>query len=195
MSSYSAPDKTGNNMTTPGNEYLQTVIRRVKYYKDLAEKAFVQLDEKDFHFKASEESNSIAVIIQHLAGNMLSRFTDFLTTDGEKEWRQRDDEFEVHEYTKQQLVELWEKGWNCFLSTLSSLKEEDLLTTVYIRQEPLSVIDAINRQLAHYPHHIGQILFIGKMIRDGNWTNLSIPKGHSQQYNQSTAIKDPAKKY
>jgi hypothetical protein len=182
-------------MTTLAREYLDTAIRRLKYYKHLAEQAFDQLDEKDFHYQPSSESNSIAVIIQHMAGNMLSRWTDFLTSDGEKEWRHRDDEFEIHAYSKQQLIDFWEKGWNCFIDSLQSLQEDDLLKIVYIRKEPLSVIDAINRSLAHYPHHIGQILYIGKIIRNENWKSLSIPKGHSDQYNKSETLKDPAKKY
>lgn len=182
-------------MPTLGKEYLETVIRRVKYYKHLSEQAFDQLEEKDFHFRPSSESNSIAVIIQHMAGNMLSRWTDFLTSDGEKEWRQRDAEFEIHNYSKQQLMDLWKKGWSCFLNALQSLDEEDLMKTVFIRKEPLTVIDAINRQLAHYPHHIGQILYIGKMIRNENWKSLSIPKGHSENYTKNELIKDPAKKY
>jgi hypothetical protein len=183
------------NMSSAGKEFLDTVIRRVKYYKDLGEKAFDQLEEKDFHFQASAESNSIAVIVQHMTGNMLSRWTSFLTEDGEKEWRQRDDEFEIHSFSKQQVIDLWQKGWGCFLQALDSLTEDDLLKTVYIRQEPLTVIDAINRQLAHYPYHIGQLLFIGKMIKDKNWKSLSIPKAGSQAYNQSEQVKDPAKKF
>jgi hypothetical protein len=182
-------------MSTIGKEYLDTAIRRLKYYKHLAEQAFDQLEEKDFHFTPSSESNSIAVIIQHMSGNMVSRWTNFLTEDGEKEWRQRDGEFEIHHYTKQQLIDLWEKGWNCFINTLQSLQEDDLLKTVYIRKEPLTVIDAINRQLAHYPHHIGQILYGGKIIKNENWKSLSIPKGHSEIYNKNEAVKDPAKKY
>lgn len=182
-------------MNTIGKEYLAAVIRRVKYYKDLGEKAFEQLDEKDLHFRPNEESNSIAIIVQHLAGNMLSRFTNFLTEDGEKEWRQRDEEFEIHHYSKQQVIDLWEKGWKCFLDSLGSLTEDDLLKIIYIRKESLTVIDAINRQLAHYPHHIGQILFIGKMIKGEKWKSLSIPKGQSVQYNQTTEVKDPAKKF
>ena len=178
-----------------GKEYLQTIIRRLKYYKDLAEKAFEQFDEKDFHYQPNEESNSVAIIVQHIAGNMHSRFTNFLTEDGEKEWRQRDDEFEIHNYSRQQVIDLWEKGWKCFLDALEYLNEDDLLKTIYIRKESLTVIDAINRQLAHYPHHIGQILYIGKLIKGEKWKNLSIPKGRSQQYNQSNDIKDPAKKY
>jgi hypothetical protein len=182
-------------MNTLGKEYLATVIRRVKYYKDLGEKTFEQLDEKDLHFRPNEQSNSIAIIVQHMTGNMLSRFTNFLTEDGEKEWRQRDDEFEIHNYSKQQVIDLWDKGWTCFFDTMDSLTEDDLLKTIYIRKEALTVIDAINRQLAHYPYHIGQILFIGKIIKGEKWKSLSIPKNQSQAYNQSSDVKDPAKKY
>jgi hypothetical protein len=182
-------------MSTIGKEYLETSLRRLKYYKHLSEQAFDQLEEKDFHFQPSSESNSIAVIIQHMAGNMLSRWTDFLTSDGEKEWRQRDNEFEIHSYSRQQLMDLWEKGWACFFNALQSLKEEDLLKTVYIRNEPMTAIDAINRQLAHYPHHIGQILYVGKIIKNENWKSLSIPKSQSENYNKNEPIRDPAKKY
>src|SRR5215510_5977334 len=176
-------------------EYLQTVIRRVKYYKDLGDKTFEQINDADFHYQPNEESNSIAVIVQHISGNMLSRWTNFLTEDGEKEWRQRDGEFEIHNYSKQRLMEIWDKGWECFLKTLDSLKPEDLTKTVNIRKEALSVTDAIIRQLAHYPYHIGQILYIGRMIKNERWKNLSIPKGTSQQYNKGDQLKDPAKKF
>lgn len=182
-------------MNTLGNEYLITVIRRLKYYKDLGEKAMEQLDETEIHFRPNEESNSVAIIVQHMAGNMHSRFTNFLTEDGEKEWRQRDDEFEIHHYSKEQVIDLWEKGWQCVFDALESLTDDDLLKTITIRKEALTVMDAINRQLAHYPHHIGQILYIGKIIKGSSWKNLSIPKGQSQAYNNSNAIKDPAKKY
>ena len=178
-----------------GKEFLQTAIRRLKYYKDLGDKTFEQLNEWDFHYQPNDESNSIAVMIQHMAGNMLSRWTNFLTEDGEKEWRQRDDEFEVHTYNKQQLLELWEKGWACFFTAVEALKKKDLKKTVTIRKEPLTVIDAINRQLAHYPYHVGQIIFLAKIIKNKNWKNLSIPKGDSQTYNSAADVKDPAKKY
>lgn len=178
-----------------GKEFLQTAVRRLKYYKDLGDKTFEQLNEWDFHYQPNDESNSIAVIIQHMVGNMLSRWTNFLTEDGEKEWRKRDEEFEIHTYTKQQLLELWEKGWTCFFDALESLKKKDLKKTVHIRKEPLTVIDAINRQLAHYPYHIGQIIFLAKIIKNKSWKNLSIPRGDSQQYNNAAAIKDPAKKF
>ena len=178
-----------------GKEFLTTVIRRLKYYKDSGEKTFDQLEEKDFHIIPSSASNSIAIIVQHIAGNMHSRFTNFLTEDGEKVWRQRDEEFEPHNYTKQQIIDIWQKGWNCCLSALESLNEDDLGKTIYIRNEPLTVMDAISRQLAHYPYHIGQILYIARMIKNENWINLSIPKGQSQQYNTGIEVKDPAKKY
>jgi hypothetical protein len=178
-----------------GTAYLQTAIRRLRYYKLLGEKTFGQLTDADFHYAPNEASNSIAVIIQHVSGNMLSRWTNFLTEDGEKAWRNRDEEFEVHNYSKQQLLELWEQGWQCFLNALTSLTENDLLKTIYIREEPLLVIDAINRQLAHYPYHVGQILYIGKQIKGANWQSLSIEKGQSEAYNNSDGIKDPAKNY
>lgn len=182
-------------MSSIGQEFLTTAIRRVKYYKDLADKTFEQLSDADFNVQPTTESNSIAVIIQHMAGNMLSRWTNFLMEDGEKEWRQRDDEFEVHDHSKEQLLELWEKGWICFINAIEPLQDTDLQKTIYIRQEGLTVIDAINRQLAHYPYHVGQIVYIGRMLKNENWRNLSIPKGDSSQYNQSKDIKDPAKKF
>jgi len=176
-------------------EYLQTAIKRLRYYKQLGEQTFNQLTDADFHFTPNGASNSIALIIQHLSGNMCSRWTNFLTEDGEKDWRNRDEEFEVHNYSKQQLIDLWEKGWVCFLNSLTSLTGDDLLKTIYIRQEPLSVIDAINRQLAHYPYHVGQILYIGKIIKGTDWKSLSIEKGKSEVYNKSSDIKDPAKRF
>lgn len=167
-------------MNDIGKEFLNTAIRRLEYYKDLGEKTFDQLDNDDFHYQPNAESNSIAIIIQHLAGNMLSRWTNFLTEDGEKEWRQRDDEFDLHSYNKQQLNDLWEKGWTCFFNAVKSLSEDDLLKMITIRQEPLTVIDAINRQLAHYPYHIGQIIYIGRIIKNKDWKNLSIAKAQSK---------------
>ena len=170
-------------MDTIGTVFLQSAIKRVKYYKQLGDSSFNQLEEKDFYFQPNLTSNSLAVIIQHLSGNMLSRWTNFLLEDGEKNWRNRDTEFEDQHYSKQHLLELWEKGWNCFLGTLESLKESDLLQTIYIRREPLIVVDAINRQLAHYPYHVGQIIYIAKIIRDQQWKSLSIEKNKSDDYN------------
>ncbi|MBS1665680.1 MAG: DUF1572 family protein [Bacteroidetes bacterium] len=169
---------------TLGQVYLESVIKRQMSYKTLGDMTFSQLEEKDFHYRPNPESNSIAIIINHLSGNMLSRWTNFLTEDGEKPGRNRDEEFAEPNLTKEQLLERWEKGWACLLGNLGSLKEEDLLKTITIRHEPLLAVDAINRQLAHYPHHVGQIIYIGKMIRGAAWQSLSISKGASQAFNQ-----------
>jgi hypothetical protein len=172
---------------TMGTTFLQSTIKRLLYYKELADKTFVTLTEKDFHYQYNAESNSIAIIIQHIAGNMISRWTDFLTTDGEKEWRNRDIEFEKILLTKKDIIAFWEKGWDCCINALQSLTENDLLKTIHIRNEALIVVDAINRQLAHYPYHIGQIIYIAKMIKDSEWQSLSIPKKGSAQFNDSYA--------
>jgi len=164
---------------TVGTIYLQTIGKRFLYYKELGEKTFDQLTEDDFHFRPNIESNSITIIVLHMSGNMLSRWTNFLNEDGEKDWRMRDDEFEVHPFSRQQVIDIWNQGWNCFFTALQSITEMDLLKTIYIRQEPLFVIDAINRQLAHYPYHVGQILYLGKIIKDKHWKNLSMEKRKS----------------
>lgn len=164
--------------------FLESAIKRLSYYKELGDKTFAQLTDVDFHYQPNEASNSIAIIIQHMAGNMLSRWTNFLTSDGEKDWRNRDAEFEEQQMTKEQLIAFWEKGWQCCLGALNALTEEDLLKTIYIRNEGLIVADAINRQLAHYPYHVGQIIYVGKIISNNNWQNLSIAKGASTQFNQ-----------
>lgn len=156
--------------------FLQSAVKRLRYYKTLGEQTFSQLNEADFYFIPNEESNSIAIIIQHLNGNMLSRWTNFLTTDGEKEWRKRDEEFKLQSTTKADLIEIWQKGWDCCLSIIQNLQPKDLLKTITIRNEPLTVVDAINRQLAHYPYHVGQIVYIGKFIKNQDWQNLSMKR-------------------
>ena len=180
-------------MSSLSKVFLQSAILRLKYYKDLGDKTLEQLNDWDLHYQPNEESNSIAIIIQHMSGNMQSRWTNFLKEDGEKEWRNRDSEFEKGEQSKKELVGIWEKGWECFLGALASLKKKNLKKTVTIRGEELSVVDAIHRQLAHYPYHIGQIIYIAKIIKNKNWKNLSIPRNGSLSYNVSTEIKDPAK--
>jgi hypothetical protein len=170
-------------MKSLANIFLESSLQRLSYYKELGDKTFAVLNTEDLHIAPNQESNSIAVIIQHLSGNMLSRWTDFLTTDGEKEWRQRDTEFEIKAASKKELIEMWEKGWDCCLGAISSLQEDDLIKTIYIRGEALSVVDAINRQLAHYPYHVGQIVYIGKMIQNEQWQSLSIPRNESSDYN------------
>ena len=165
-----------------GTDYLISCVKQFQYYKLLAERTFEQLDEEQLFWQYNPESNSIAIIVKHLWGNMLSRWTDFLTADGEKPWRNRDDEFEYDMVSKSEMLQKWNAGWAVFLKSLESLKEEDLEKIIYIRNQGHTVVEAINRQLAHYAYHIGQIVFIGKMCAH-QWTSLSIPKGNSRQFN------------
>jgi len=165
------------------SDYLESVKKQFEYYKVLGEKTFSQLPDEMLFWQYNSESNSIATIVKHLWGNMLSRWTDFMTTDGEKEWRNREAEFENDFQTRQELLEKWNAGWTCLFDALNSLTAEDLNKEIYIRNQGHSVTEAINRQLAHYPYHIGQIVFIGKMAAGQNWTSLSIPKGNSSSYN------------
>jgi hypothetical protein len=166
------------------SEFLRSVRKRFTEYKLLGEKTFAQLNDAEMLSQPNGASNSISVIIQHLHGNMLSRWTNFLSEDGEKEWRRRDDEFESFRHSKEELLALWEEGWKVFLDTLEALKEEDLTKTIAIRSQPLTVIDAINRQLAHYCYHVGQIVYLGRWIRSDTWQSLSIPKGKSGEFNK-----------
>jgi hypothetical protein len=168
------------------NNYLESVKKLFEHYKMLGDKTFSQLQDEKLFWQLNADSNNIATIVKHLWGNMLSRWTDFLTTDGEKEWRNRDAEFENDISTRQELVKKWEEGWKCLFSALNILKTDDLQKVIYIRNEEHSITEAINRELAHYSYHIGQIVFIGKMLCENNWTSLSIPKGKSKSYNQKT---------
>ena len=164
--------------------YLKNVKKELLRYKTVAEKSLEQLEEKDIHFKHEEEDNSIAVIVKHMAGNMSSRFTNFLTEDGEKSWRNRETEFEATLRTKAEVLTAWESGWKCVFDTLESLKPEDLTQQIKIRNESHSVVEAINRQLAHYAYHTGQIVYLAKSIRGKKWESASIPKGESDRFNQ-----------
>lgn len=163
--------------------FLNSAIQQFRDYKSLAEKTFAQIKDADFHYQPNETTNSIAINITHLYGNMLSRWTNFLTEDGEKEWRQRDDEFEVHQYSREKLSQLWAEGWQTVFNALEPLKTDDLAKTIYIRSKPLTVIDAIHRQLTHYAYHVGQIVMLGKIIKDKEWQTLSIAKGQSGAFN------------
>ncbi|MEO6316975.1 MAG: DUF1572 family protein [Chitinophagaceae bacterium] len=163
---------------------LQTAIKRFTVYKELGDKSFAQLQDADFYFLPNEANNSIAVIIRHMSGNMLSRWTNFLTEDGEKDWRNRDAEFANITATRERLLDQWVLGWNCLFEALNALKEEDLLKIIYIRSEGQSVIDAIQRQLAHYAYHVGQIVYLARIATDKEWQSLSISKGQSALYNQ-----------
>lgn len=164
--------------------FLSSTRKLFQYYKGLGEKAFDQLNDEQINWRPNEASNSVALIVHHLSGNMLSRFTDFLTSDGEKSWRNREAEFEVGYANKNQMIEAWDKGWSVVFQTIDSLKTEDLERIIYIRNEGQTVMEALQRQLAHYPSHIGQILYIGKILKGSDWKTLSIPKGASQSYNQ-----------
>ena len=175
------------------NDYLESVKKQFEYYKTLGEQTFSQLPDGKLFWKFDEDSNSIATIVKHLSGNMLSRWTDFLITDGEKEWRNRDAEFDNDISTRQELLDKWEEGWKCLFAALNSLTTDDLQKEIYIRNQGHSVTEAINRQLAHYPYHIGQIVFIGKMACGNNWTSLSILKGSSNLYNSEKFSKPNTK--
>lgn len=170
--------------------YLESARKQFLYYKMLGEKAFEQLESQQLFVSVNENTNSIAVIVKHLSGNMLSRWTDFLTTDGEKEWRNRDDEFNDTIQTKEYLLAFWNKGWDCFLNALDALENNHLSQIIYIRNEGHTVIEAINRQLAHYPYHIGQIVFYAKLLKNGEWDSLSIPKNKSSAYNADKFSKE-----
>ncbi len=165
--------------------YLESVKKQFAYYKMLAEKTFEQLSEEQLFWQYNAESNSVANIVKHLSGNMLSRWTDIFNSDGEKTWRDRDAEFENDITSRAELLIVWQEGWRCFLETLDTLTDRDLQKEVFIRNQGHTVLEAINRQLAHYPYHIGQIVFIGKMMCDSNWNSLSIPKGNSAKYNHT----------
>ncbi|MFN5208810.1 MAG: DUF1572 domain-containing protein [Bacteroidota bacterium] len=167
------------------NDYLNSVKKQFEYYKMLGDKTFSQLQDDKLFWQYNEETNSIAIIVNHLWGNMLSRWTDFLTTDGEKESRNRDAEFENPSKSREALLSKWNEGWNCLFNVLNSLTTSDLEKIVYIRNQGHTVTEAINRQLAHYAYHIGQIVFLGKMLAENGWTSLSIPKGNSQVYNEN----------
>ncbi len=159
-----------------GSEYLKTIMQRFTEAKITAEKAMEQLTETELFWSPNVESNSVATIVKHMSGNMVSRWTDFLTTDGEKSYRNRDDEFVSDIQTKEQMMELWEIGWYTFLNALKSIEEKQLLKTITIRNEPHSVIEAIERQMYHYSYHIGQIIYIAKILRSSDWKTLTIPR-------------------
>ena len=164
-------------------DYLESAIKQFRYYKLLGDQTFAQVSDEKLFWQFNEDSNSIATIVKHLSGNMRSRWTDFLTSDGEKEWRDRDAEFENDIATRQELVERWEEGWTTLIGALTPLTAEDLGKIIYIRNQGHTVTEAINRQLAHYPYHVGQIVFIGKLASGRGWKSLSIPKGNSGSFN------------
>jgi len=162
--------------------FLEESIKSFRGLKSNAEKAIEQVSDAEMHWSYNEESNSIAIIVKHMSGNMISRWTDFLTTDGEKPDRNRDGEFEDDFHSRQQIMDFWNKGWKVFLDTLNSLHENDLLKRIYIRKEPHTVIRAIQRQLAHYAYHCGQIVYVAKQIKGKEFKTLSIARGESTKF-------------
>lgn len=164
-------------------QYLKSADRQFRYYKKLGDDAISQLQDEELSWQPNEESNSIAIIVKHMWGNMLSRWTDFLTTDGEKPWRQRDAEFENDLNDRTTILKRWEEGWQCLFNALNSITDEDLERIIYIRNEGHTILEAINRQIAHYSYHVGQIVYIAKMVKNNAWKSLSIPRNKSKEYN------------
>ncbi len=167
--------------------YLEDALAVFAYYKKLGERAMGQVADEHLFATLDEEANSIATIVKHMTGNMRSRWTDFLTTDGEKPDRNRDREFVDPPATREALLTDWENGWRLLFETLESLSEQDLTRTVTIRGEPHSVMQAINRQLAHYPHHVGQIVLLAKHFACDRWQSLSVPRNRSAEFNRKVA--------
>jgi uncharacterized damage-inducible protein DinB len=167
--------------------YIEDALEVFRYYKKLAERAMEQVTDEQLFATLDEESNSIAIVVKHMAGNMRSRWTDFLTTDGEKPDRARDTEFESPPATRDALLRMWNEGWARLFGALEPLGDSDLGRTVTIRGEPHSVMQAVNRQLAHYPHHVGQILMLAKHLAHSHWKSLSVPRNQSAEFNRRIA--------
>lgn len=167
------------------SNYLKSIKRQFLYYKKLGDDTFIQLTNDDINWKFNDDSNSISIIVKHIVGNQLSRWTNFKTEDGEKEWRHRDTEFEGDYVSKEAMIIAWEKGWKCLFDAINSINEKELLELAYIRNEGHTYIEAINRQLSHYPYHIGQIVYVAKMIKSNDWNTLSIAKNKSVLFNDS----------
>jgi hypothetical protein len=167
--------------------YLEDSLALFRHYKKLAEGAIDQVTDEQLFTTLDEEMNSIAVIVKHMTGNMRSRWTDFLTTDGEKADRNRDTEFIEPPLTREALIQAWNDGWNTMFAALEPLTDADMKRTVTIRGEAHSVVQAINRQTAHYAYHCGQIVFLAKHLQHSNWKSLSVPRGQSSKFNSKVA--------
>jgi len=175
--------------------FLESARKLFAYYKKLGEGAIAQLNDEQVLRQPNEASNSIALIVHHLSGNMLSRWTDFLTSDGEKPWRDREAEFEVSYPDKAAMTSAWEKGWSCLMQALDQVKPEDLSKIIHIRNEGQTVLEAIQRQLAHYPHHVGQIVYQAKVLKGNDFKSLSIPKGNSSEFNEKKFSREQERRH
>jgi uncharacterized damage-inducible protein DinB len=171
-------------------QYLDSVKRQFKMYKSLGEKAMAQIADDQLNWQANEDSNSVAAIVKHMWGNMMSRWTDFLTTDGEKPWRRRDAEFDNEVMNRDAIMKIWEEGWQCLFNALDSITDADLERIIYIRNEGHTVLEAVNRQIAHYSYHVGQIVYLSKLRTVGAWKSLSIPRNQSDSYNAGKFAQD-----
>ncbi len=171
-------------------DYLDSVKKQFAYYRHLGTQTIERLNDEQLVWQPDDDNNSIGIIVKHLWGNMMSRWTDFLSSDGEKEWRKRDEEFENDGLTKKSITLMWNEGWDCLEKALAEITNDDLDRIIYIRNQGHTVMEALNRQLSHYPYHVGQIVFLGKMILGKEWTSLSIPKGNSQVYNADKFSKE-----
>lgn len=175
--------------------FLESSLKLFRYYQSLGEKAMAQLTDEEVMRKPNDDSNSIALIVHHLSGNMLSRFTDFMTTDGEKPWRDREKEFSEAYPDKAAMLKAWENGWRCVFTALEPLREKDLATIIYIRNEGQTVLEAIQRQLAHYASHVGQIIYQAKVIKGSQFQTLSIPKGGSAAFNDGKFSQEKTRRH
>ncbi|WP_271405188.1 DUF1572 family protein [Tenacibaculum soleae] len=175
--------------------YLPSIKKQFEYYKLLGDKTFAQLTTDQFFWLSSKNGNSIAIITKHITGNMLSRWTHFLTEDGEKEWRNRDDEFINSFTTKEEVIAYWEMGWKCLFDALNNINAQNTNTIIYIRNHGHTITEAINRQLCHYSYHIGQIVFLGKFLTGNDWQTLSVAKGTSKEYNAEKFSKEKIRKH
>ena len=200
-------------------DYLKSAKQQFQYYKQLGDKTMDQLNDEQLFWQYNDASNSIAVMAKHLWGNMMSRWTDFLTTDGEKDFRKRDEEFElrvgpslqgvdtanaegvdndaegVNEHSRAVITEKWEQGWACLFTALDSINEDNFDTTIYIRNQGHSILEAVNRQMMHYAYHVGQIVYLGRMMKGEDWQSLSIPKGNSKAYNAEKFSQEKGKRH
>ncbi|QKG52812.1 DUF1572 family protein [Hymenobacter sp. BRD67] len=172
-------------------DFLSSARKQFAYYKLLGEQAMRQVPDDQLFWQPNAASNSMAAIVKHMWGNMLSRWTDFLTSDGEKPWRDREAEFDNDLQTRDALLQRWEAGWQCLFAALDTLTEADGDRLIYIRNQGHTVMEAINRQLAHYPYHVGQLVFIGKLVAGDAWQSLSIPRGNSAAFNAEKFAQGP----